>query len=114
MNKYQIGVRKSLGRKKQDIKTIFRTKNILFEVGSIILALILLPLFFLLANRLLVHAYSSFLSISIEKRTVFYFHPFIILIDILGVCLFFLIVALIPFIKREKIMPAKIVNNKDE
>ena len=113
-NKYQIGVRKSLGRKKQDIKTIFRTKNILFEIGSIILALILLPLFFLLANRLLVHAYSSFLSISIEKRTVFYFHPFIILIDILGVCLFFLIVALIPFIKREKIMPAKIVNNKDE
>ena len=113
-NKYQIGVRKSLGRKNQDIKTIFRTKNILFEVGSIILALILLPLFFLLANKLLVQAYSSFLSISIGKRTVFYFHPFIVLFDILGVFLFFLIVALIPFLKRKKIMPAKIVNNKDE
>ena len=113
-NKYQIGIRKSIGRKDKDIRTIFRAKSIVFEAGSVILALLLLPLFFLLANKLLVQAYSSFMSMSIENRTVFYFHPFIILFDILGVCLFFLVVALIPFIKLKKIMPAKIVNNKDE
>ena len=113
-NKYQIGVFKSLGRKENDIEKIFRTKNILFEIGAILLGLALLPLFFLLANKLVTAAYSSYRSISIAGLNIFYFHPFIILFDIIGVVLFFLIVAIIPLLKLKKISPAKIVNNKDE
>lgn len=113
-NKYQIGVRKSLGRKDRDIRKIFRTKNILFEFVSIFFGIVALPGFYAFSNRVVEHAYSAELKIAVKNLNVFYFHPVLLAIDVLFLILYFILVAWIPLLTLKKITPAKIVNNKDE
>mgnify|MGYP004685451465 FL=1 len=113
-NKYQIGVRKSLGRKDRDIRKIFRTKNILFEFVSIFFGIVALPGFYAFSNRVVEKAYSAELKIAVKNLKVFYFHPVLLAIDVLFLILYFILVAWIPLLTLKKITPAKIVNNKDE
>lgn len=111
---YQIGIFKSLGMKDKDITYIFLSKNIIFSIASILLTSLLSYPFFKLANILIIKSYASFTNHVLNSINIFYFHPDIFAIVYLGIILIFLIFTLVPLLITKRMMPAKIVNNKNE
>ena len=111
---YQIGVFKSLGMKDKDTIFIFLSKNVIFAILTILLTSILSYPFFVLANHLIINAYSSFTNYLLSSINIFYFHFDIFLIVYLCIIAFFIIFTLIPLFIYKRISPAKIVNNKNE
>ena len=111
---YQIGVFKSLGMKDKDTTFIFLSKNVIFAILTILLTSLLAYPFFVLANYLIINAYSSFTNYLLSSINIFYFHFDIFLIVYLCIIAFFVIFTLIPLYIYKRISPAKIVNNKSE
>ena len=111
---YQVGIFKSLGMKNNDIASIFLKNNLTFAGFSIILAGLLSYPFFKLANYLLLLSYKNFTQMSLKKITVFYFHPDLIILDLIIILGIFILFTLIPLLITKFLSPAKIVNNKSE
>ncbi|MCI5745440.1 MAG: hypothetical protein MR270_04075 [Erysipelotrichaceae bacterium] len=69
--------------------------------------------FLKLADKLIISSYTLFLKTNLPSLSIFYFHFDIFAYNYLFIGMLNIISSLIPLLLMKKIMPAKIVNNKN-
>ena len=113
VNKYEIGVFKSLGMKEKDIVWIFIYQIIFSTILISLLYGVGIVIFSRIANKLLFNSFMSYLkNPALKAINIIAFHPWVFVIDIAIIFLLNALTTLIPFFFMKKVKPLNILRRQ--